>query len=522
MVGVSYRDFESVEGGRGLGTLDPSYAEEFNYDLSAEFKLDDARFLDIRYQNVTRDPTMRFYRPNQTNRNERRACSITYRDLSPDMPWDELEANVYHQYKKDRRHFYASADRDVLTGSGRAITETWQAGLRVTKDVGGGHVLTAGLAFELDEGDSPDDEQFTFTYPSKMRDAPLSDWYNYAAYVQDEWQIDDQWSLIGTLRYDYFSFETDVDKYYQPPLGDPEDDEFTDTVDALTGGLGVVYKVTPDYRIVASWRRGFRQNAPNFGLRQLGDGVLIPNELLDPTTSDNFELGVRGRGDGFTFEVFGYYSLIDNWQGDLRPTTFNGESYYDYNDNGVEDANESYVKQVEGADAYVYGVEIRGTAQPSAFWSAIPSNWSLWGSFAWNSGEIDKTKAHDQKEAFRHTQPMRALLGIRWDDVENPSSGLYCELVTDIVGRFDEIPSDRQVGDLAWFRDPQDKSAGYLRSYIGTPGYVIFNAYAGVNLCDNASLKVGIENLTDRKYRAAHSRMDAPGIDFLATLEIKF
>ena len=45
---------------------------------------------------------------------------------------------------------------------------------------------------------------------------------------------------------------------------------------------------------------------------------------------------------------------------------------------------------------------------------------------------------------------------------------------------------------------------------------------AGVNLCDNATLKIGVENLTDRKYRAAHSRMDAPGIDFLATLEITF
>jgi outer membrane receptor protein involved in Fe transport len=293
-------------------------------------------------------------------------------------------------------------------------------------------------------------------------------------------------------------------------------------VGALTGGIGVVYKVTPDYRIVASYRRGFRQNAPNFGLRQLGDGILIPNELLDPTTSDNFELGLRGRGDGFSFEVFGYYSLIENWQGDLRPTTFNGESYFDFNDNGVEDANEGYVKQVEGGDAYVLGFEARATVTPHAFWSAIPRNWSVWGGFAWNEGEIDKTKANPEKEPFRHTQPMRGLIGVRWDDVDNPKSGLYVEVVTDMVGKFDEIPSDRRKSDLGWFRDPQDKSKGPLRSYIGTPGYVIMNAYAGVNLCENARLKLGVENLTDRKFRAAHSRMDAPGIDFLATLEFTF
>jgi hypothetical protein len=43
-----------------------------------------------------------------------------------------------------------------------------------------------------------------------------------------------------------------------------------------------------------------------------------------------------------------------------------------------------------------------------------------------------------------------------------------------------------------------------------------------VNLCPNASLRVAVENFTDRNYRVAHSRMDAPGIDFLVTLDVRF
>jgi outer membrane receptor protein involved in Fe transport len=61
-----------------------------------------------------------------------------------------------------------------------------------------------------------------------------------------------------------------------------------------------------------------------------------------------------------------------------------------------------------------------------------------------------------------------------------------------------------------------------LRSYVGTPGYTTFSLYAGINVTEDATLRIGIENLTDKKYRAAHSRMDAPGISATASLEIRF
>jgi hemoglobin/transferrin/lactoferrin receptor protein len=323
LIGGSYRDFQDVRGGRGLGILDPTEFEDLNWDIATTWKITDGRELRATYQHVERDPTFRYYRPHQDNRNDRRALAFTYRDTARDMPWDSLEARLYWQLKKDRRGFYTDATRTELQRTGEATTETWAAGLTATKDVGGGHVLTGGLAFELTMGDSPDDEQFTYIWPGpKRRDAPLSDWYDFGVFLQDEWTIVDDVTVTGSIRYDYFIFETDVDEYYVPPVGDPEDDEYRDTQGAFTGGLGVVYRATPEIRLFGSWARGFRQGAPNFGLRQLGDGVLVPNQLLNPTTSDNFEIGVKGRYEGFTFEAIGYYSLIQNWQGDLRPTTW--------------------------------------------------------------------------------------------------------------------------------------------------------------------------------------------------------
>ena len=430
---------------------------------------------------------------------------------------DEIEVRLYHQRKEDKRWFYDTNSRGVAT------TDTWQGGARITRALSGGHILTAGLQTELTSGDSPDDEQFTITFPEpKRRAAPKSDWTNFGLYVQDEWAACDMVSLTGSVRWDRQRFETDVDGAYVPPIGNPQDDEIDDTVNSFTGGLGAVFHASPQTNITASWARGFRQNAPNFGVRQLGDGILIPNELLDPTTSDNFELGVKHRTEIGHFAGSVYHSKIRNWQGDLRPTMFNGSSFLDFNGNGSRDANEGYVTQVEGGDAWVQGIELNATLFPNKVWDAIPANWSVRGSFALNKGRVDATDTSPAEEPLRHTQPMRGLLSFRWDDVQTPQTERFFELAMDMVDSYDQIPSDRRTGDLAWRRDPQDGTSPLLRSYVGTPGYTLFHFYAGMKLSENVHIRGAVENFTDKAYRAAHSRADSPGIDFKLILDIDF
>ena len=54
------------------------------------------------------------------------------------------------------------------------------------------------------------------------------------------------------------------------------------------------------------------------------------------------------------------------------------------------------------------------------------------------------------------------------------------------------------------------------------PGYTVYYLYGGMNVGDNAKLTLGIENLTDKKYRRAHSRMDAFGLNIIFGVEITF
>ncbi len=517
MLGASARDWDDMEGGSGQGDLSPTDGRERNWDFSGEVRLAPRQELRLTIQDVDREDIKRYYRPTQNNRNERQAIAGFLRDDSGNDIFDSMEARLYWQKKRDTRWFEDTGAKGVAT------TETWQGGLTGTRDLGSGHVLTTGLSFERDEGDSPDDEQFTFVKPRpKRRDAPLSTWLDYGVFAEDEWQMTEDWSLIGAVRYDYMDFSTRVDRSYVPAVGNPQDDAIDDSQSAWTGGLGATYKASESVRLWGNWARGFRQSAPNFGLRQLGDGILIPNELLDPTESDNFEVGVKGRWPGLQFDVAYYHSLIDNWQGDLAPTTYKGNSWFDFNGNGQRDANESYVTQVEGSDAHVRGVEANVSLQPSAYCNDISPVWSTWASFAWNTGSSDATRENPQSEPLRHTQPTRLIVGARWDDVYNPESGRYIEFVADMVERYDDIPSNRRLTDLAWRRDAQDGTSPLLRDYVGTPGYTIFHLYAGMNLSENVRVQVGVENLFDKKYRVAHSRMDAPGVNFLASLEITF
>ncbi|MCU0724437.1 MAG: TonB-dependent receptor, partial [Planctomycetes bacterium] len=393
--------------------------------------------------------------------------------------------------------------------------ETYSTDIQASTPLGGGHVLTYGVHAHRDDGRAPDDEQFYYNRPHpSVSDSPDSRWANYGLYLQDEWEaVADLLYFTAAVRYDYMVFHSLSTSAYSPPAGDPADDFYRDTNDALTGGLGATVHVEEHWRAVASWSRGYRQYAPNFGIRQLGAGVLIPNEFLDPVTADNYEAGVRTRYTTFSAENFFWYSKIKDWQ-EVGASTFNGSDWYDFNSNGSQDANENIVAYQSISSAYLYGLEGKATLYLSTLSPDLPDGWSVWGGYAWNAG---KDKNHDY---MRHTMPLRGLLGIRWDD-SDPERAAYVEGIVEMVNRYDRVAESR-LSDLGWRRDPQDKNSPLLRSYGGVPGYTILSIYAGINLCPNARLRVGVENLTDKKYRRAHSRMDAPGIGFIAGLDVSF
>ena len=75
----------------------------------------------------------------------------------------------------------------------------------------------------------------------------------------------------------------------------------------------------------------------------------------------------------------------------------------------------------------------------------------------------------------------------------------------------DEVAADWAT-KYEYYNDPQTKDRKYRIDEAGNvwlPGYTVLNLRGGVTLSENVKLNLGIENVLNRKYRRAHSRLIA-------------
>jgi outer membrane receptor protein involved in Fe transport len=514
LLGVSYRDVGDLRAGGDVGVQRPTSGRDRNLDAKLQWLPDDHGEVTFSAQSVHRDHIHRFYRPNQDNENFREGYSLTYESDNGPEWWDEARFNLYYQSKEDRRRFFETGNEGV------AWWKTATADAQFTRRIGADHRLSFGLGLHRDEGESPDDEQFTITEPdgNTYKAAPDTRWDNAGLFAYDTWALDSRWTVTTGLRYDHFRFESRPDALYanNPAVTDPGLDEISDTQGAVTGGIGASYSLTDAWQLFGDYSRGFRQFAPNFGVRQLANGVLVPNAFLDPVTADNYEVGAKWRTERTSGAIATYYTRLDNFQ-NLTTGTFQGSAFYDIEGDGIE-ADDQVLVATGNGQAYVYGIEIESSMRLDAlFPGRVGPEWSLSGGVMWNYGN-DETN----DEPLRHTHPARGLLALRWDDPD-PERALWWEVAADVVRHFDRVPSDRISGnDPTYLEDPQDPSKGLLRSDGSLPGYTVFDVRGGVALDEQSSITWAVENVFDKRYRPAHSRMDAPGFGVVLAYERSF
>ncbi|MCZ7648888.1 MAG: TonB-dependent receptor [Planctomycetota bacterium] len=490
--------------------LKPTGGESKHLDAALEFKLAQEHVLELTYQHMDIDHLYRYYRPTQLNANDRDAGHLLYRWRPPAGPVREVQAKAYLQRKKDRR-FWDDGSR------GRALWETLvlssQVELGFDQDR---RRLVAGLNYEVDWGESPDDEQFTIRAPGGQRAkaAPDTEWYDSAAFVLYEWKPLDDLTLSVSARGDYFEFISNSDRYYVPaaPGYDPENDELSAYNTILSGGAGLVYRVLhdPDVRLFANISRGYRLYPPVFGLTQHGQGIRAPSGMLDPITGDQFEFGTRNESSHLRGSLAGYYSAFAHFQ-TMTPGAFAGSDWFDWNQDGNRDPDESILVTSDGGGAYLMGLELMQEARIDHF-LRLPCRIWVGAGFAWNYGE------QESGAPIRFTHPPWGLAKIRWEQgrmlQDGWISGLYLEYEARIVGDYERIPRDYLLGDRGYRVDPQDASSPLLRPF-GLPGYTVHDLRIGFTVKDRWGISLNVENLGDKKYRQAHSRWDESGRNVL-------
>lgn len=116
-----------------------------------------------------------------------------------------------------------------------------------------------------------------------------------SVYVQDNWHLNDQWILVGGLRYQYYDLMAGKGRPFK---------QNTDSYgDALIPNAGIVYKITPDLSLYANAARTFRP--------QSSIASLFGN--LDPEEGTSYEVGAKAEFDsGLTANVALYTSDKEN------------------------------------------------------------------------------------------------------------------------------------------------------------------------------------------------------------------
>lgn len=519
-LGATLAEIDDVRGGRGLGTLDPSDWREAHYFAKTNFKLSEHQTLRLSYLNTLREDVSRF---DQSKRNpsgrprfftpweDRDLLQATYQAVRLGGWIDDIRAYAYYQPFHGKSDF-STENATFIT---RTRTEEDQrmmgVGVQFASPLASNVRLIYGTDFrhELLEEErrrfQTNKNTGVTTVSTPQGQTPDGTYDVNDMFVLAEWNVTEALTLSVGARFETVLLNSDPAPE-DPPAGFTQDDlDIFERYNALTGSFGAVYSLTENLNLTATVARGFRAPtyADTLSTGPFTFGVSIPSPNVDPEYSVSYELGARALFEDWSAGVAGFYTSLTDLL-DSAPTG----GFVDLNGNGSQDPGEAaFARQNMGA-AYVMGVEAH--AQVALF-----SDWTVFGNLAWTYG-----KDTENDDPLRFIPPLNGVLGVRW-----APGDWWIEGSARMAAAHTRVNPDDE-SDPARARDPSRTFPAAdnppLRSDFSIPGYTVFNIRAGVRLSESLSLTVAVENVFDRRYREAFSRMDAPGLNVIAGVETRY
>ena len=325
---------------------------------------------------------------------------------------------------------------------------------------------------------------------------PASTWTSIGAYASYQNKLSEKVLVSAGLRYSYFILHSDFDTTYYPF-------PFT-TADlnngALTGSAGFVYHPGETWTLSANISTGFR--APNVDdVGKVFDSepgsVVVPNPDLQAEYAYNFEIGMaKVIKDRFKFDMSAYYTILNNAMV-RRPYSLNGQ------DSILYDGELSAVEAVQNAArATVYGVQ-------AGIEFKLPAGFGFSSVFNYQKGEEELDDGSTSPS--RHAPPAfgQTHLTYRRD-----------RLTLDI---YSEYSAKRKFEDMP--EEEKGKTHIYATDENGNPyapGWYTLNAKALYQASDLFGITVGLENITNQRYRPYSSGIVAPGLNFITSVRVSF
>lgn len=348
--------------------------------------------------------------------------------------------------------------------------ETTGAELEVRKafDKNGDKTLTYGLLYRLDDFDQFRDRTeavidtgqpvpTSLIFPTKY--FPQSETEELGLFAQAELLFaKGRVRLIPGIRFDSYDLDSDADDQIfldgNPGQATPADI----SEDSVSPKLGIVVAANDQISFFGQYARGFRappMSSVNNGFTNRAGGYrTLSNRELEPETSDNFEVGIRGafRRGSFSLTVF------QNDYQDFIETVFLGF-------NPAEGLVEFQPQNV--TDVSIGGIEFAGDVR-------FGRNWRLRGALSIVDGDNETSG-----EPLESIQPSTLVTGLRYQST---------------AGRWG-------VEGVTTFVD--SKSASDLPSnsnQFQTPGYELVDIAAWWTVREWLTLQLSGWNLTDETY----------------------
>ncbi len=252
----------------------------------------------------------------------------------------------------------------------------------------------------------------------------------------------------------------------------------------FTWHVSWLYKINDADRVFANVGRGFRP--PNiFDLGQVGERsgnrFNVINPSLDPESVLSFDLGFKHAGNGWQAEIVAFVSRYQ----DVIASVETGEVTNDGR-NVVQSQN---INEVD-----IYGIE------------------SELNYYFDNGGLlfVNVTHTHGTEETDGNEGPADRI---------PPTFG--------VIGYQQDISAKWNLRSQVRFAETQDRlSARDLRDArlnpFGTGGFVVYDTHFTWRPAINSQIRLGVENIFDKKYREHASGLDAPGRNYHASFYYDF
>ena len=291
-----------------------------------------------------------------------------------------------------------------------------------------------------------------------LRDFPISDTTEIAAFIEDTISFGEHWTIIAALRADRFELQPEVDAMY---LADYPDYQVTGLDESdVSPKLGVIYSISPGVDVYLQYSHGFRAppysdanvslELPMFRVRA------VPNPDLQSESSDGFDLGLRWHGLRSSAHVSAFRTDYDDFIETKVNIGLDAESGYTlFQSQNIEDTT---IEGVEAGWNTRFGEHDQFGVDGAAFFAR---------------GDNGATG-----EPINSVGPAQAVVGIAWYSQDGARQLRLKATLTDAYDRLDE-------------------SRGEL---FKPPGHALFDLYLTRKIGNHATVRAGLHNLADRTY----------------------